>query len=740
MYGKTRFMTLVAIMATVALSSAITAGKVLYDAAFDQERHRLIELANFQSGIINTILEHENEKLDDYTDSEIRNILLDQVSESHRYFAEHTFNGEFELAQLHSDGVEYFLRHKHEGDNFGERTIIPAKMEWAEPMRRALAGESGSMIVRDQRGEAVLSAYSTAEALGWGIVFKKKIADIRKPFIKAGIAGVFVIVILTLVGTFFFQRVFEPINRKIRESEERFRSVTQSANDAIITTDQRGLITTWNKGAISIFGYSEAEMLGAPVTRIIPKHIHSAHQKAIDGLVNEKTTLLPGKTVEHWACGKDGKEFPIELSLSKWNLGDETFFTGIIRDINERKKMENFLRTVAEGVSGNVGETFFVTLVKYLAKTLEVEFALVGKLKPDDPESISTVAVSADGKHIENFEYSIAHTPCENVVSQNLCVYEQGVSDLFPKDDFLREMGISGYVGAPLIDSSERPLGILAIMSRNPITQPKEVISLFKIFAIRAAAEMERESTLEDLRKAKEDAEKANETKSEFMASMSHELRTPLNAIIGFSDMISNQYFGSIGEPKYLEYSKDIGHSGRHLLGLINQVLDIERIEASKYTFTIENIDIDEMFNECEMMFHKQANDKNITLSFLTPKKLPPLFADKRAIFQVLINLIANSVKFTPEGGCVSVEARLSQRQYIFEVKDTGIGIPLEKLPTIKNAFTRHENDPHKPQEGVGLGLAIANGLVALHGGILNINSQEKAGTTVTMELPIAAT
>ena len=260
----------------------------------------------------------------------------------------------------------------------------------------------------------------------------------------------------------------------------------------------------------------------------------------------------------------------------------------------------------------------------------------------------------------------------------------------------------------------------------------------FQYVAIRTDIS-ERKEAEYDAQHARKEAEAANMAKSEFLSSMSHELRTPLNAILGFSDMIRHQVLGPIGEEKYLQYAHDINLSGNLLLSLVNQILDIERIEARKYELVKEDLDLNNLFDECRRVFQKQAKDKDISLLFDVQEKLSALHADKNAIFQVLINLIANAVKFTPEGGRVNVKAFGSRRQHVFEVCDTGIGIPRDKLETIKDPFTRHHHDPHEPQDGVGLGLAIANGLIELHGGYLKISSEDGKGTTATVELPVGS-
>jgi len=234
----------------------------------------------------------------------------------------------------------------------------------------------------------------------------------------------------------------------------------------------------------------------------------------------------------------------------------------------------------------------------------------------------------------------------------------------------------------------------------------------------------------------KEISEKASRAKSEFMANMSHELRTPLNAILGFSEMISNQYLGPIGIVKYLHYAQDITLSGRHLLNMVNQILDIERIDAGKYILERQHFDIVELFDDCLKNIQTQAEDKEISLSFDIQDGLPSFNADRSAIFRILSNLIANAVKFTPQGGDVNVKAARSRQQYVFEISDTGIGIPQEELIRMREPFTRHNSDPHKSQVGIGLGLAVTSALVELHEGYLDFSSERGIGTTVLVKLP----
>ncbi|MGB0750044.1 MAG: sensor histidine kinase [Magnetospiraceae bacterium] len=240
----------------------------------------------------------------------------------------------------------------------------------------------------------------------------------------------------------------------------------------------------------------------------------------------------------------------------------------------------------------------------------------------------------------------------------------------------------------------------------------------------------------EQLRGALVDAERANQAKTEFLATMSHELRTPLNAIIGFSDLIKNQLFGALGSDKYREYAHDIGTSSKLLLDLINDILDLSAVEAGKKHLVIEDLDVDGIITDCQRIVEHGIAKKSIRFTRQVPKNVPPLQADLRAIKQILFNLLSNAVKYTPEQGEISVHVSLRDGRHEFTVADTGVGIPADKLPHILDPFVTADYDPYKAQEGSGLGLAIVKSLVDLHDGELQIDSDVGRGTRITISLP----
>ncbi len=232
-------------------------------------------------------------------------------------------------------------------------------------------------------------------------------------------------------------------------------------------------------------------------------------------------------------------------------------------------------------------------------------------------------------------------------------------------------------------------------------------------------------------------AEAASRSKSEFLANMSHELRTPLNAVIGFSEVMRDGLFGPIGNEKYLEYSRDIHASGCYLLEVINDILDMSKIEAGRLTLSVGAFDVATIVEDSLRVVSQAAEEKKIALKRTGLKELD-IKADRRALKQVLINLLSNAVKFTPEGGRVTVKlARRAEDRCSIAITDTGIGIPESKLGKLGRPFEQVENQLSKSRNGSGLGLAISRSLVEMHGGHLEVTSREGKGTTVTCVLPL---
>jgi two-component system, cell cycle sensor histidine kinase PleC len=231
-------------------------------------------------------------------------------------------------------------------------------------------------------------------------------------------------------------------------------------------------------------------------------------------------------------------------------------------------------------------------------------------------------------------------------------------------------------------------------------------------------------------------AEEANQAKSEFLANMSHELRTPLNAIIGFSEIMESEMFGPLGAEKYHEYSSDIRDSGQFLLDVINDILDMSKIEAGRIRLNYEDLDLDTLLADSMRVVSARAQDKDLKVVARISSALQ-LRADRRAVKQIMLNLLSNAVKFTPEGGRITVRGRTANACMVLAIADTGIGIAKDALTKLGRPFEQVESQLTKRHQGSGLGLAIAKSLAELHGGSMRMRSTPGRGTIVVVRLPL---
>ncbi|GAB4358958.1 MAG: hypothetical protein Kow00114_11500 [Kiloniellaceae bacterium] len=242
---------------------------------------------------------------------------------------------------------------------------------------------------------------------------------------------------------------------------------------------------------------------------------------------------------------------------------------------------------------------------------------------------------------------------------------------------------------------------------------------------------------LQQARSRAREADRANQAKSDFLAKMSHELRTPLSAIIGFAEMIEQQAMGPIGNSKYSDYAGDIRESGRHLLGIINDILDLSKVESGKETLHEQAIPVADLIDGVRVLLNGRPREAGVTLQIECPDDLPAVRADKRRLTQILVNLLSNAIKFTAEGGTVMLRCWATPGSgYVFQVSDNGVGIAREDIPLALSVFGQVDGWTQRRVKGTGLGLPLSKALAELHGGTLDLQSEPGRGTTVTLRLP----
>ena len=557
-------------------------------------------------------------------------------------------------------------------------------------------------------------------------------------------------------------------------SSAQLEGILRSAMDAMITIDEDQCIRLFNPAAERLFGCSEADAVGQPIERLIPEWYRTAHRDHVTtfGRTNVTTRSMNGlgRIV---GLRSTGEEVPLEGAISQFTASGEKFYTVILRNLSERRQTEDMIRGIAEGISGASGEAFFRSLVCQLGKTMQVPYAFVGELAPGEEPRVRTVAVFRDGRLGENFEYALANTPCEDVVRQQLCVHASGVQKRFPLDTLLTDLGVESYIGCPLKDSAERTRGLIVIMDRKPLTNTQRLTSLFKIFADRAAAELERKQAEEALRRAYDELEtrvaerttsltSANkqlelqiaermeleqqlrqsaklEAIGRLAGGIAHDFNNLLTVILGYSQLLLDRLPSD--DPNRVNLT-EVKKAGGRARWLTQQLLAFSRRQVLKPKVLALNT----VIAGIEPMLRRLIGE-DINLMINLESNLGSVRADPGQLEQVLLNLAVNARDAMPQGGRLTIETSqveyapsyqrngvaMPGRHVVLSVSDTGMGMDKETQTHIfEPFFTTKEQG-----KGTGLGLATVYGIIKQSGGYIFVESEPGQGTRFQIYLPL---
>ena len=521
--------------------------------------------------------------------------------------------------------------------------------------------------------------------------------------------------------------------KAIEESEQRFRAVTESANDAIITAGGAGVIMGWNAAAERLFGYTEAEISGQPLTLLMPERFRSQHSAGLARVMAGEAPHVIGKTVELAGLRKDGSEFPLELSLAQWQAADGRFFTATIRDITRRKRMEIALR---ENEARYKRITEGLTDYQY---TVRIENGRAVETTQ------SPACITVTGYTPEEFAAN-PYLWIQMVVPEDRDLVMEHVRQILAGNDvppiehrIIRKNGETRWISDTTIlfrDASGKFLSYDGVI--KDITESK--LAEAAVRQLNAELENKVAARTAELEQARFEAEQASKAKSDFLASMSHEIRTPMNGVIGMLDVLQQSSL----KGSQVEMVNIIHDSALSLLTIIDDILDFSKIEAGKlYTESVPISIADVVEKACETL-DLMAEKKGVELTLFTDPAIPATaMGDPVRLRQILVNLANNAIKFSggqQHPGKVSVRALLAentpgQAMLEFRILDNGIGMDEATQARLFAPFTQADISTTRTYGGTGLGLAICRQLVNLMGGKIAVQSEPGKGSMFSMRL-----
>jgi len=753
----------VAISLMIAVSVVVLASTLwmLYQSNFEQRVQGLQAMVRGQVSIIESVARFDQQFSQDEVAGGAEAATLLQVMEAYSQMEDFGETGEFTLGVRRGDEIEFISEFRFPGK--GARKIVPFAIDPGAdpiPMQLALNTGSGWAIGPDYRGEQVLSAFQPVNGLNLGLVAKLDMREVNAPFMKAAASALGIAVVIVFIGGVLVLRMAGPMVRRIEErGQSRFRTLLESAPDAMVIIDASGEIVMVNRQTEEVFGYSRNEMTGQPIEMLMPQRFREQHPGYIRSFFSNPSTRAMDSARELFGLSRDGREFPVEISLSPIETEEGVLVASSVRDITERRQDEEVLKALNENVErqrrieialnelseGLRGQQEMASLgsviVHQLARNLDLQFVALFVLRNDNAYVREAAYGYPKQGGIDTFESG------DGLLGQAVEDAAPLVVDKVPEYAQLAlglgTVSLDNLLIYPLVHDEE-VIAVLELGGLDPLDEGQqdwlEKASEGLAVTIRLVLDLEqRNRTEKELAEAKEAAESANKAKSGFLANMSHELRTPMNAILGYSEMLIEEA-EDVGQDDFIPDLQKINQAGNHLLSLINDVLDLAKIESGRMEAFGEDLDVGALIDQVTGTTQPLMSKNNNQFTVERGEQLGSAHQDITKLRQSLLNMLSNAAKFTREGTITLRAERKSQADgewLTFSVSDTGIGIPADKLGHVFDEFSQADSSTTRDYGGTGLGLPISRRFCQLLGGDLTVRSKHGEGTTFTMRVPV---